>query len=218
MRRLLAELTRTHLITEHAPGRYVFHDLLHTYAADLAQRIEPDDQRHAATHRMLDHYLHTAYAAALLLDPLRDPITLSPPQPGVIPESLVDQQQGMAWFTTEHSVLLTAIDHATNTGLHTHTWQLAWTVTDYLDRQGRWHDQAITGQAAVAAATARRTPPCKLSPSDSSPAPTPGKATSATPILTCRMPLSCTAGRATRWGSRSPPHPWPGVGAAGSSR
>src|SRR5215470_13466489 len=35
-RRLLRELTRAHLITEHAPGRYAFHDLLRAYATEQA--------------------------------------------------------------------------------------------------------------------------------------------------------------------------------------
>src|SRR3954471_21624402 len=35
-RRLLAQLTRANLATEHLPGRYTQHDLLRTYAAELA--------------------------------------------------------------------------------------------------------------------------------------------------------------------------------------
>jgi hypothetical protein len=34
--RLLTELARAHLLTEHRPGRYSFHDLLRAYAAELA--------------------------------------------------------------------------------------------------------------------------------------------------------------------------------------
>ncbi|MCP2351219.1 AfsR/SARP family transcriptional regulator [Nonomuraea roseoviolacea] len=34
--RALAELVRAHLVTEHRPGRYACHPLLHAYAADLA--------------------------------------------------------------------------------------------------------------------------------------------------------------------------------------
>ncbi|MFC5753124.1 AfsR/SARP family transcriptional regulator [Actinomadura rugatobispora] len=35
--RLLHELSDAHLLTEHKPGRYTFHDLLRAYAAELAQ-------------------------------------------------------------------------------------------------------------------------------------------------------------------------------------
>src|SRR5262249_5876387 len=124
MRPPLAELTRTNLLVEHTPGRYTLHDLLRAYATDLAHTIDTDQQRHAATHRILDHYLHTAHTADRLLAPARDPITLAPPQPGVTPERPADHHQALAWFTTEHPVLLAAVDHAAGAGMDTHTWQL----------------------------------------------------------------------------------------------
>ncbi|HEX4721802.1 MAG TPA: BTAD domain-containing putative transcriptional regulator [Pseudonocardiaceae bacterium] len=152
-RQALAELTQANLLVEHTPGRYTCHDLLRAYATELARTTDPDDQRHAATHRMLDHYLHTAHTVAHLLYPRRDPISLAAPQPGVTPEQPADDQRALAWFAAELVVLLAAIDHAASAGLDTHTWQLAWTLVTYLDRQGRWHDYAVTQLAAIAAAT-----------------------------------------------------------------
>jgi DNA-binding SARP family transcriptional activator/tetratricopeptide (TPR) repeat protein len=152
-RQALAELTRANLLVEHTPGRYTCHDLLRAYATEMARATVPEDQCHAATHRMLDHYLHTAHTVAHLLYPRRDPIALAAPPPGVTPEQPADDQQALDWFTAEHAVLLAAIDHAAGTGFDTHTWQLAWTLVTYLDRQGRWHDYAVTQLAAIAAAT-----------------------------------------------------------------
>ena len=57
-RALLAELTRAHLLAEHAPGRYAFHDLLRAYASELASAQECPADRASAVHRLLDHYLH----------------------------------------------------------------------------------------------------------------------------------------------------------------
>lgn len=57
---LLAELTRAHLIAEHLPGRYAVHDLLRAYAAEQARATDSDAERHQASHRALDYYLHTA--------------------------------------------------------------------------------------------------------------------------------------------------------------
>jgi tetratricopeptide (TPR) repeat protein len=151
VRPLLAELTRANLLVEHVPGRYTFHDLLHAYAAELAHRLDLDGPRRATTGRILDHYLHTAHAAARLLNPTRDPIPLTPPRPGTTPEHPADHERALAWFTAEHSVLLAAVDHAATTGFDAHTWQLAWTLFDFLDRRGLWHDWAATQQAAVAA-------------------------------------------------------------------
>jgi DNA-binding SARP family transcriptional activator/tetratricopeptide (TPR) repeat protein len=152
VRRLLSELTRASLIVEHTPGRYTFHDLLRAYAIDLTHTIDTDQQRHAATQRILDHYLHTAHAADRLLYPARDPLTLTPPRPGVNAEHLTDHQQALDWFTTERPVLLATVDHAAATGFDTHTWQLTWTIRTFLHRRGHWHDQAAAGRAAVAAA------------------------------------------------------------------
>ena len=70
VRPLLAQLTRASLLVEHISGRYSFHDLLRAYAADRAHTHDTDQQRQAATHRILDHYLHTAHTAALLLNRL----------------------------------------------------------------------------------------------------------------------------------------------------
>ena len=41
----LAELTRAHLLTEHAPGRYACHDLLRAYAAEQARTAETGPER-----------------------------------------------------------------------------------------------------------------------------------------------------------------------------
>jgi hypothetical protein len=44
----------------------MLHDLLRTYAAELSHTTDTDQERHAATLRMVDHYLHTAKGAAPL--------------------------------------------------------------------------------------------------------------------------------------------------------
>ncbi len=152
VRPLLAELTRASMLAEHIPGRYTFHDLLRAYATDLTHSIDPDERRRAPTHRMLDHYLHTAHTANRLLIPAREQITLTAPQLGVISEHLTGHQQAMDWFTAEHPVLLAALDHAVAAGFDTHAWQLTWTLWTFLDRRGHWHDLAAAGRAAVAAA------------------------------------------------------------------
>jgi hypothetical protein len=62
----LEELTGVSLLAEHVPGRYVLHDLLRAYAAELARAHDREDVRRTAIHRVLDHYLLTAHAAARL--------------------------------------------------------------------------------------------------------------------------------------------------------
>jgi hypothetical protein len=82
----------------------------------------------------VEHYLHIAYAADRLLNPVRDPITLPPPAPEVRPEQHDDHDAALAWFTAEHQVLLGTLDLAPPA----HAWRLAWSLTTFLDRQGHW--------------------------------------------------------------------------------
>jgi hypothetical protein len=154
----MGELARTNLLVEHAPGRYIVHDLLHAYATNLTHRLDTDAQRHASTHQMLDHYLHTAYAADRLIYPRRDQITLTPIHPRVTPENHADHEHAMAWFTAEHHVLLAIIKRAASTGFDTATWQLAWTLWTFLHRRGHWHDQSVAQRAALTASKRLRNP------------------------------------------------------------
>jgi DNA-binding SARP family transcriptional activator/Flp pilus assembly protein TadD len=148
---LLAELTRANLITEHRPGRYTLHDLLRAYAGELTVAVDTETDRRAALRRALDHYLHTAYPGVMLLDPQRQPVDLTAAAVGVAPEQIADHRQALAWFTAEHAVLMAAVATAAANGFDDQTWQLAWTLGTFLDRQGHWDDLATTGHAALAA-------------------------------------------------------------------
>jgi tetratricopeptide (TPR) repeat protein len=149
----LRELTAANLLTEHPPGRYAFHDLLRAYAAELAQAVDDEQACTRATDQMLDHYLHTAHAAALLLKPTREPVALTPPRPGVTPELLADHQQALEWFEAEHRVLLAALALAAESGFDACAWQLPLAMSDFLDRRGHWHECAAIQRTALAAAT-----------------------------------------------------------------
>ncbi|MGH3772712.1 MAG: NB-ARC domain-containing protein, partial [Pseudonocardiaceae bacterium] len=81
---LLTELTQAHLIKQHIPGRYQFHDLLRVYASEQAATEESGPQRRAALRRVLDYYLHTGFIANRHFAPTWDPIALEVPNPGVV--------------------------------------------------------------------------------------------------------------------------------------
>jgi tetratricopeptide (TPR) repeat protein/transcriptional regulator with XRE-family HTH domain len=151
-RRALAELARAHLITEHSPGRYACHDLLRTYAAEQVVSCDSATVRRAAARRVLDHYLHTACAASLLLQPARDRIALDPPQPRAQPEELAGPEQALAWFRAERQVLLAAISRAAGGGFGARAWQLPWAVAGFFGGQGYWAELVTTQQSALAAA------------------------------------------------------------------
>jgi tetratricopeptide (TPR) repeat protein len=141
-RLLLAELTRAHLVTELVPDRFTFHDLLRAYAAEQTAALDSDTDRRTAVHRMLDHYLHTGYAASLRLDPYRYPVPPAPALPGITATVVRRASDALAWYKSEHTALLAAIRRAALLGFDTHAWQLACTLPTYLDRQGHWNEFA----------------------------------------------------------------------------
>jgi DNA-binding SARP family transcriptional activator/tetratricopeptide (TPR) repeat protein len=152
-RRLLREVARACLLTEHAPGRYSFHDLLRAYAADQARECDSQSDRDAAIGRILDHYLHTAAHAARMLRPDWQPILAGPPSPGTRPERPSDHRQALAWFEAEHQVLLAAVAFAADTGADSHAWQLPSAMTIYLYRRSYSHERITVMGTALTAAT-----------------------------------------------------------------
>ena len=157
---LLGELTRVHVLNEHAVGRFAFHDLLRAYAIEQGCAYDSDTDRQAALRRVLDYYLRTAHAAAVLLNPCRDVVPLTLFSPEAMPGSLADHRQALAWFKAEHAVMLAAIAQAAKAGFDDHVGQLTWSLADYLDRCGHWHDWATTHRTALAAARRAGDPAC----------------------------------------------------------
>jgi DNA-binding SARP family transcriptional activator/tetratricopeptide (TPR) repeat protein len=148
-RALLDELTRAHLVNEQVPGRYQFHDLLRSYAAELVEAVDDDATRREARGRLLDHYLHGADQAARLLFPYweRPSPRLTSPDP-----HLADQQEAAAWLQLERPILLALATQAALAGFESHAWELASALELFLDRQGRWQEQISLQQMAVASA------------------------------------------------------------------
>ena len=151
-RTLLDELSRAHLLTEHSPGRYTFHDLLRAYAAEQAATHDDPAARDAALRRMLDHFLQTAYAAARLTEPYFIQFTVTPRQTGVTAQELAGADDADEWFSAQYCTLLAAVTMAADAGQATPAWQLACTLTSFQLREGHWHDHERVQRAALAAA------------------------------------------------------------------
>lgn len=151
-RAALTELVKAQLLTELGTGRFAYHDLLRAYSAERARREETGQARRAALHRMLDHYLHTAHAAALLLNPPADRLSLAEPRPGTTVDELRDDERAWQWFTTERPVFAAAVDRAAEAGFDTHAWQLAWSVASFCIRAGHWTQMVTTQLVAIDAA------------------------------------------------------------------
>ena len=148
-RRLLRGLTRAHLISEHVPGRYAFHDLLRAYASDQARDTDDEEERDAATERILDYYLHSGAAAALVLSSSHEPVVLARPSPGTVPAHPGSYRTALAWFKAENQVLLAAVALAAESGRDTHAWQLPWAMTPFLLTRGHYQERAAILRTAL---------------------------------------------------------------------
>jgi tetratricopeptide (TPR) repeat protein len=146
--RALAELAGASLAAEHRPGRYVLHDLVRGYAAQLAREDLGEAAIRAAVVRSLDHYLHTELASAGM------PYAVPPPAPGVLPERLGGEAALQDWARAEHQVVLQAIAQAAAAGFVTRAWQIfqgqAWLVGG----EGYWADFRAVAEVLLAAAEA----------------------------------------------------------------
>jgi tetratricopeptide (TPR) repeat protein len=150
-RAALRDLARASLIIESVPGRYGFHDLLRAYAAEQAALHEGGERREAI-HRMLDHYLHTARRAHVVLYPGRQRIELSPPRALVTPEPFAAKPFALAWLRAEYQVFLKMPDLAAREGFDEHAWRLPVGLWTFFDVCGHWHDGSRIHRTALEAA------------------------------------------------------------------
>lgn len=150
-RRLLGLLTGAHLLTEPAPGRYGIHDLVCAFAAEQVGS-DPAAEQRAALRRLLDHYVHTAHRADVLLQPHRTPIVPGPLSSGAAVGGIDDQDAAWEWFAAERVALLAAVELAHAEGFDTQAWQLAWSLETYLVRTGRGREALNAWQLALAGA------------------------------------------------------------------
>jgi DNA-binding SARP family transcriptional activator len=148
IRAVLQDLEMASLIQQYAPGRYRMHDLVRLYAAEQAQRGNTDE----ALARLVGFYLHTAFSAQQLLQPLLPPLKLGEPPGGCHPCPLDDQPTALAWFTAEYPNLLATQRLAADRGWATSVWHFAWITTTFLYRQGRFAaalTACLAGEAAA---------------------------------------------------------------------
>lgn len=150
--RLLESLVDDHLVQEPVPGRYRLHDLVRRHAHTVALAEEPEADRDRALRRVVDFYLHTAYAGSRLLDQQHPAIDIGDPVPGCVPDSPPDDAAAMAWFDTNHRCVLAARSAVEDAGWDTAVWQLAWTLDNFHYRRGHLHDNIASWLAGLAAA------------------------------------------------------------------
>jgi transcriptional regulator with XRE-family HTH domain len=148
---VLRELARCHLVSEHVPGRFAFHNLLRAYATERARADDAGPDRRRAFLRALDHYAQAARAAAAAL-PWSDDgqLSPSPPRPGVTREDIADPGQALAWLQAERDVLGALVEQATSAEARPAVDQLQVVLAAYRGRPVRRNGRAPGRRVAVA--------------------------------------------------------------------
>ncbi|GAA3580563.1 BTAD domain-containing putative transcriptional regulator [Kribbella ginsengisoli] len=148
--RVLADLTRRHLLIGSRPGRYEMHGLVRAYVLELLGERRTDHRR--TTQRLLDFYLHSAFRSALLQASDRHPIALPAPVKGTTPADPKTRSEAVTWLAGEWENLISGVQLAHSNGFLSHTWQLSWCLTTFLDWQGKLDDLVLVSDLALEAA------------------------------------------------------------------
>ncbi|GAA3398820.1 AfsR/SARP family transcriptional regulator [Streptomyces roseoviridis] len=149
---LLEDLLDAHVLTQHRPGRYTFHDLLRGHALATAATEETPESRREALDRLFHHHLHTASEAVDHLYPEgrnRRPRVPAPKNPGPTPR---DESEATTWLDGERENLVAAGRYAAEHGRPAHTSRLSATLHRYLLGHGHQADALALHELALRAA------------------------------------------------------------------
>ncbi|WP_225102278.1 AfsR/SARP family transcriptional regulator [Streptomyces sp. CoH27] len=153
---VLEHLLDTHLMQQFETGRYVFHDLVRSFAKWLRGQAGEDpaevDQR--AVERLLDYYVAATEAACDVAFPGRAPFAPEPdgtPRATVVLPALHDPVRVRQWLDREEENLLAAVRLAQRRDLHRHSAELSRNVVFQLDTRGRFEEFREVAGIAVAA-------------------------------------------------------------------
>jgi len=149
---LLDALAAAHLIEQHRPGRYTFHDLLRRYAGERCRIEDGEEDRTAAIARVSGWYLSIADTAAKVLHPqlLRLPV---PPNPGS-PREFADRGAALAWLDNERATLSAVGVLAAAQGPRAIAWLLADALRGYFWTGMHHPEWSALAHAALGAAEA----------------------------------------------------------------
>jgi DNA-binding SARP family transcriptional activator/tetratricopeptide (TPR) repeat protein len=144
----LEVLTDAHLLECPAPGWFRLHDLLRSYAAELARRTGTERERTAAIGRMLRWYGEQVVRGALALVPRLPASDLFP----VGLAAMTDPARAVDWYETELASLRAAVGQAAGLGLHDIVAQIAAAMWAFFIRSPHLDDRTAITEAGVASA------------------------------------------------------------------
>jgi tetratricopeptide (TPR) repeat protein len=116
-------LLDANLLQEDGRGGYRFHDLIRVHARDRARTDEPEARREAALDRLVEHYLRTATAADLVLNPRRWHLSPRYAEAERAPGPFPDHDSALAWLESELPTLAALVSLCHDTARHEAAWQ-----------------------------------------------------------------------------------------------
>lgn len=141
-----------YLLTQSAPGRYGFHDLIGEHARGLAA-ADPAAERDRALTQLLDYYLSTARAADRHL--ARHTATGVPAAitiPPVHAPELRTRDEAIAWMDAQSLNLRAAVSFAATHGLTAYAIAIPAAMSGYLRSLNRWTEGITLHLIALTAA------------------------------------------------------------------
>ena len=134
-------LHRAHLIAEEGPNRYLIHDLLHEYAAELVTEVLNESEQDAAHQRISEYYLQAASNAAALVY-RRGATSNSDPDDHSASVTIVTYNEAALWLDSERENII-ALTESSNAVLEKYTLALAAEIFEYLEIRG-YYDDIVT--------------------------------------------------------------------------
>ncbi|WP_037857892.1 ATP-binding protein [Streptomyces sp. NRRL S-340] len=150
-RRHLRRLLTASLLTRDGAGRYVLHDLVRAYGAELAA-AEGDD-RHGAERRLMDYLCQNAHTA-------NQYVTQSPsdvpgaPLPGVVLVPVGSREEALEWYRQEESTTAAALHSFGDPELRRSRVDVTLQWMRYNEVAGHWTEEIAAARGALDAALA----------------------------------------------------------------
>jgi tetratricopeptide (TPR) repeat protein len=144
----LVESQLLEVVGDNGHLRYRFHDLIRVLARERAEAEDSPADRQAAVRRAFAGWLTVAEQAdarlpSTALGVVRGPV---PRWYGETPRI----SDPLAWFESERTNLVAAVGQACRVGLAELAWELAQTLTDFLDLRGSYDEWRQTHERALA--------------------------------------------------------------------
>lgn len=136
-RKLLEQLTRSHLVERPRADRYRLHDLVRLYALERVEDEDRPDRAREAVGNVARWYTHTAARAQLAEHP-NFPVVPGSDPPEELP-ALTSVEEAQSWFEAERANLVAAAEAALENGHYETAWRLPATVYPLFEMHRHWH-------------------------------------------------------------------------------